>query len=315
MSVDLDATAWLLTALGMDEERSNDRSCMVFLSLAGLRPGDLWESAAAPLLGTRAIMDWISDSFGVVYAPNSRETIRRFTLHQFVEGGLVVENPDDPDRPTNSPKWCYQITPEVLGIVAEMDKQGASQRIAQFMEGRDAWIAQYTAERHLHRIPVTLPDGAQLTLSAGGQNVLIQAMVEEFLPRFAPGARVLYLGDTDKNDATRLVDRDMLTWLGVSLPKRGKEPDLIAYDEGRNWLFLMEAATTHGPVDVTRYNELQRLFRGSSAGLVLVSCFPDRRTMRQYLAQLAWETEAWCADSPDHMIHLNGSRFMGPYDS
>ena len=89
---------------------------------------------------------------------------------------------------------------------------------------------------------------------------------------------------------------------------------LVVYQPSRNWLFLMEAASSHGPVDAKRHGELAKLFGESTAGLVYVSCFPDRGTMRKFLTELAWETEAWCASDPTHMIHLNGDKFLGPYD-
>lgn len=56
------------------------------------------------------------------------------------------------------------------------------------------------------------------------------------------------------------------------------------------------------------------LFRAATPGLVYVSCFPDRREMRKYLHEIAWETEAWSADDPTHLIHFNGERFLGPYE-
>lgn len=77
----------------------------------------------------------------------------------------------------------------------------------------------------------------------------------------------------------------------------------------------MEAATSHGPVDAKRYGELTKLFASAKPGLVFVSCFPSRATMRKFLSDLAWETEVWNADEPTHMIHLNGSRFLGPYEA
>jgi hypothetical protein len=107
----------LLEAFGMDAERSNERSALVLVSLLGLRPSDPWTAAANPLLGTRAIMDRIRDEYEKDYAANSRETIRRFTLHQFAEAHLVVQNPDEPGRPTNSPKWNYQVTSEALSVI------------------------------------------------------------------------------------------------------------------------------------------------------------------------------------------------------
>jgi type II restriction enzyme len=88
----------------------------------------------------------------------------------------------------------------------------------------------------------------------------------------------------------------------------------MVYLPERNWLVLMEAASSHGPVDSKRYGELRSLFGDASAGLVFVSCFPSRAAMRKYLSDIAWETEAWCADNPSHIIHFNGERFLGPYD-
>lgn len=98
----------VLETLGMDAERSNERSALVLLALLRLTPAESWADAANPMLGTRAIMDFIRDEYGKDYAPNTRETVRRFTLHQFVEAQLVVQNPDEPQRPVNSPKWNYQ---------------------------------------------------------------------------------------------------------------------------------------------------------------------------------------------------------------
>jgi len=60
------------------------------------------------------MMDWFRDYYGKQYAPNTRETVRRQTMHQFIQMGMVIENPDRPDRPINSPKWCYQLHEEAL---------------------------------------------------------------------------------------------------------------------------------------------------------------------------------------------------------
>lgn len=100
--------------------------------------------------------------------------------------------------------------------------------------------------------------------------------------------------------------------LGIELDVHAKFPDLIIFKEDTNWLYLMEACSSHGPVDNIRYSELTDMFSGSTAGLIFVSCFPDMATMRRYLPDLAWETEAWVAGSPTHMIHLNGHKFLGP---
>ena len=183
--------------------------------------------------------------------------------------------------------------------------------LKRFLEQHESYQSLAEERKNMPKTPVILPSGAALSLSPSGQSLLIKAMVEEMLPRFAPGCQVAYIDDTDHKHGA--VDPALLDELGISLKAREKVPDVIAWDAKRGWLFLMEAASTHGPVDVTRKNELHELFSEQWDKIVLVSCFPDRKTMQKYLALLAWETEAWCADTPDHMMHFNGSRFMGPY--
>lgn len=180
----------LLKAFGMDSERSNERSALVLLSLLGLRPNDAWSVAANPMLGTRAIMDWIRDEYEKTYAPNTRETIRRFTLQQFAEAHLVVQNPDQPDRPTNSPKWNYQVTTEALSVIQLYGTPEFQfrQSLVEYLDILPGLKSQYAAAREMIRIPLTLPDGSEFTLSPGGQNVLLKQMVEQFCPRFTPGA-------------------------------------------------------------------------------------------------------------------------------
>jgi len=301
----------ILGLLGLDAERSNERSAQVLLALLHLAPTTPWSEAQAPLLGTRAIMDWIRDEYGTDYAPNTRETIRRFTLHQFVDAALVVENPDDPQRPVNSPKWCYQISEAALSLIHTYDTDEFQPRLGEFTAAVPSLTAQYRAERQMQRIPVTLPDGSPVMLSPGGQNTLIRQMVEGFCPYYAPGGDVLYVGDADEKWA--VFRETELASLGVTTNKHGKMPDLVVYLPDKNWLLLMEAASTHGPVDGQRHSELASLFAGSTAGLVYVSCFPSRAIMRKYLTLIAWETEVWCAEDPTHLIHFNGDRFLGPY--
>ena len=162
-------------------------------------------------------------------------------------------------------------------------------------------------------ISVDLPDGEAFQLSPSGQNPLLKKMVEEFVPRFAPGAKVLYLGDTRGKHAL-FEERIFEDTLGLTFDPHGRMPDLVLHDEVREWLFLMEAVKSKGPFDDERHRTLRELFATPVAGLVFVNCFENREAMRQWLPELAWETEAWVADDPDHLIHLNGSRFLGPYE-
>ncbi|MCL2667414.1 MAG: restriction endonuclease [Micrococcales bacterium] len=301
----------VLGALGMDAERSNERSALVLLALLNLRVADRWDQASNPMLGTRAIMDFIRDEYGRDYAPNTRETVRRFTLHQFADAHLLVQNPDDPSRPVNSPRWNYQVVAQALPVIWTYGTGGWEKSLEEYLAVVPGLKAQHAAARKLDRIPLTLPDGAGIALSPGGQNVLLKAMVEEFCPRFTPGGRVLYIGGA--GDKWAVFDQAAFAALGVTVHEHGKMPDLVVYLPDREWLVLMEAASSHGPVDATRQGDLATLFAGSTARLVYVSCFPDRAEFRKYVDKIAWESEVWCADHPTHMIHYNGERFLGPY--
>lgn len=185
-------------------------------------------------------------------------------------------------------------------------------RLREYLAEVPGLKAAYDRARDMHRIPVTLPDGSTETLSPGGQNVLIKQMIEDFCGYFTPGGQVWYVGDADEK--WMIFEEERFAELGVSVKSHGKMPDLVVYLLDRNWLVLLEAASSHGPVDGKRRGELQNLFDGSTAGLVYVSCFPSRDEMRKYLHQIAWETEVWCADNPTHLIHFNGERFLGPYE-
>lgn len=301
-----------LALLNFDRERTNERSALVLLALLGLRPSASWSAADNPRLRTVELMAWLRERYGRDYKPNTRETIRRQTLHQFVEAGLILLNPDDPDRPVNSPNNCYQIAPSARALLSAFGTSQFDRRLAAYLDDLPGLRAQYERARTQRQIPVTLPDGSAVTLTPGGQNLLIKQAIEEFCPRFTPGAQVLYVGDAGRTDP--IFEADVLENLGVTLDRHGKLPDLIVYLPDREWLVLIEAAASHGPVDGKRRRELERLFAGASAGLVLVSCFPSREEMRKFLSEIAWETEVWCADNPSHLIHFNGERFLGPYE-
>lgn len=300
-----------LTSFEVSDDQRNERSAMTLLALLGLQSGDSWDKSTNPLLGTRAIMDRIRDEYKVEYKPNTRETIRRFTLHQFVIAGICEENADQPDRPINSPHWNYRITPDALHVFQTFGTPKFDTLVSAFLSTHPSYKSLTEERKNMPKTPVTLPNGQHLNLSPSGQSTLIKAIVEEMLPRFAPGSEIAFIDDTDHKHG--VIDSTLLDRLGITIQARAKAPDVIAWDSNHQWLFLVEVASSHGPVDVTRKNELHELFAGQWDKVVLVSCFPTRKIMQKYLALIAWETEAWCEDTPDHMMHFNGSRFMGPY--
>jgi hypothetical protein len=311
MTRHIKAALKVLISIGLPRAQQNDRSALCLLALLNLTPGKPWSKAENPLMGITPIMDWAREHYAKEYAPNTRETVRRQTMHQFCDAGIALYNPDQPDRPVNSPKAVYQIEPASLSLFRTVGTPAWHDALTQYLAGRETLISRYAMEREQNRIPVKVPHGKKITLSPGENSELIRVIIEEFAPRFAPGSNLIYAGDTGEKwgyfDATLLAD------LGIDVEAHGKMPDVVFHYTAKNWLLLVESVTSHGPVDGKRHAELANLFADSTAGLVYVTAFPNRAVMSRYLGEIAWETEVWVADAPSHLIHFNGVRFLGPY--
>ncbi len=301
----------VLKALGLPGGQQNERSALTLLALLDLKPGTPWTRATAPLRGIRAMMDFFAEEYGKSYAENSRESVRRQTVHLFIEAGLILPNPDDPQRPTNSGKTVYQIEPAALDLLRTYRTKEWDRSLRTYLVSVETLAKRYASERQMRRIPLRLPSGKQISLSPGGQNVLVEKILTEFAECFTPDGVPLYVGDTE--DKFAYFEKASLAALGVEIDVHGKMPDVIIHDTQHNWLVLVEAVTSHGPINPKRRRELKRLFSGSSAGLVYVTAFLTRRAMVQHLSEISWETEVWVAEAPTHLIHFNGERFLGPH--
>ncbi|KAF0106307.1 MAG: type II restriction endonuclease [Anaerolineaceae bacterium] len=146
-------------------------------------------------------------------------------------------------------------------------------------------------------------------LSLDKHNKLEVAIVEDFGPRFAPGAKLIYLGDTAKNILA--FDKVTFTKLGIPVSEHGKFPDVILYNSKKKWLFLIEAVTAHGPISAKRQIELEEIFKKCKAGKIYLTAFLDFATYKRYAHDIAWGTGVWIAKKPLHMIHYNGDKFLG----
>lgn len=301
----------ILEALGLPKAQQNERSALCLLALLDIGSTETWVEGKQRLIGITPIMNFARDAYGKKYAPNTRETIRRQSMHQFVDAGIAHYNPDKPDRPVNSPKAVYQIDSKVLTLIQTFSTQKWDESLQEYLAGRETLIERYAKERKRHLVPVKLQTGEEILLSPGDHSELIKAIIEDFAPQFTPGGVLVYVGDT--GEKMGYFDESLLYCLGVEIDWHGKMPDVVLYFPKKNWLILIESVTSHGPVDGKRYEELEALFSQSTAGLVYVSAFPNRQVMSRYLNVIAWETEVWVADNPTHMIHFNGERFLGPY--
>ena len=308
----IDEALEIVRALGMPRGQQNERSALTLLAILDLKPSGRWDALSKPLMGITPIMDYCREHYGREYAPNTRETFRRQTMHQFVEAGIVLYNPDKPERPVNSPKACYQISQEAFEAIQTFGTDSWEKILSVYLEGQETLATKWAKHREMQMIPVQVAEGKEINLTPGIHSELIKQIITEFAPRFALNSEVIYVGDTGSKigyfEEKRLAD------LGVTVDQHGKMPDVVLYFLERDWLLLVESVTSHGPVDAKRHNELAKLFAGSRAGLVYVTAFPDRGVMGRYLGEISWETEVWCADAPSHLIHFNGERFLGPYE-
>jgi adenine-specific DNA-methyltransferase len=303
----------VLKRLDFPRGQQNERSALTLLALLDMTPDKSWSDASAPLRGITQMMGFFDEHYGKKYAPNTRETVRRQTVHQFIAAGLTIQNPDKPDRPTNSGQTVYQIEQNALDLIQSYGTRRWDKKLTVYRTEVESLRKRWAAEREMKRIPVVLPEGGEVFLSPGGQSVLITEVVQAFCPRFTPGGSVLYIGDTD--DKFAVFEQDTLRELGITIEEHGKMPDLIVYRADKNWLVLVEAVTSHGPMNPKRREELAHLFGGSQAALVYVTAFLDRKTLGKYIDDISWETEVWVAENPSHLIHFNGERFLGPPDA
>ncbi len=300
----------ILETLGLPTSQQNEVSALTLLALAQLSEDTTWKNASRTSLRVHDILSEVKLRYGRNYAENSRETIRRRVLHQFEQAGIVIRNVDDPERPTNSGLTNYLLSDLALDVIRSYGSSKWKTKSKGFIEQQGRLLDIYQKSREQTKIPLQVGEGKMFSLSPGKHNKLEVAIVHEFGPRFAPGARLIYLGDTAKK--TLIFEEAMFVKLGIPISAHGKFPDVVLYDSKRKWLFLVEAVTSHGPVSPKRQLELEKLFEKCNVGKIYVTAFLDFTTYKKYANDIAWETEVWIAEMPTHMIHFNGDKFLGP---
>jgi adenine-specific DNA-methyltransferase len=300
----------ILEALGLPSAQQNEISALTLLALAQLSEKSTWKDTANPMLRVHDILVEIKQRYGREYAENSRETIRRRVLHQFEQAGIVLRNADDPMRPTNSGLNNYMLSDLALDVVRSYGGSRWKAQVRNFINQQGRLLDVYQKAKEHTKIPLQVAEGKIYKLSPGKHNKLEVAIIEEFGPRFAPGAKLIYLGDTAKK--TLILDEEAFAKLGILVSEHGKFPDVILYDKKKKCLFLIEAVTAHGPVSPKRQIELEKLFEKCKARKIYVTAFLDFATYKKFANEIAWETEVWIAEMPSHMIHFNGDKFLVP---
>jgi len=288
---------------------------MAFIAVAGVKPGDPWSGAEDfdqdRSLKSRDIISFSNAHLGESRSSGSYDDVRRQHLKPLTAAGIVVNSL--PGSRHNAPNRGYALHPDFAVAVRTYGTSEWEPALARVLAQHETLLERLSVEREMTRVPIRLATGDMLSFGPGAHNELQRAVIEEFLPRFGYGAEVLYVGDAEDKNAH--YDEDRLRELGVFALEHEELPDVVGYSEAKDWLYVVEAVASSGPVDAYRHAALRtRLASASCGGVIYVTAFSERgRVFRQFVPEIAWETEVWISSEPDHLIHFDGERFLGPY--
>lgn len=293
----------ILIKIGMPKAQQSELCVLTILAMAEINPDSEYNQATNNWFRIHDIIEYIKAHYNITYAENSRETIRKKALHHFRTAAIVEDN----GQPTNSPNYRYRLTNEFLSIIKEIEK--ADKTIPDFIGNHKKLIDIYASKKKMQKQPVKI-NGSDYTFSTGKHNQLQKSIIEDFAPRFAPNSCCLYVGDTTNKDLVK--DAAKMQELGFDITPHDKMPDVILYKEDCSWIYFIEAVTSVGPMNPKRINEINELAKNVKAGKIFITAFLDFKTYKKFSEEIAWETEIWIAEMPEHMIHLNGDKFLGP---
>lgn len=299
----------LLESIGMPAKQQSTLCALTLLAMADLKRDTPWINATNNWIRIHDIIVFIAENYEVTYAENSRETFRKQAMHPFRTAALIEDN----GKATNSPNYRYRITDEFLHVIQEVNypyiAAGSGIALQNFLSHHESLSLIYASKKEMQKMPVRI-NQQDFTFSPGKHNQLQKAIIEEFAPRFAPNSECLYVGDTIQKDMVKNAER--LSELGFEITLHDKMPDVVLYREDKDWIYFIESVTSVGPMNPKRIVEIQDMTGNVTAGKIYVTAFLDFQTFKKFSEQLAWETEVWIADMPNHMIHLNGDKFLGP---
>ena len=309
----------ILTALGVPVDdltkRRKERMAKAFLAVAGLKSNMRWEQTKdnndnwQPK--SREIIAFINENWEENISSGSYDDIRRKDLLLPVEALIVLKSAKNPDANTNDGTRGFAISPTAATAIRSFGTSEWITAVNIFNKDRPSLASQLSRDRGLARIPIKINGNVNLEFSAGKHNTLQKSIIESFLPIFGQGSTVLYVGDTANKSL--FIDKENLQAINFFELSHDALPDVVAYSNCKNWLFLIEAVTTANPITELRRNALIKAAKKCTADLIFVTAFPDRDTYRKFSRDIAWETEVWIANAPEHMIHFNGDKFLGPH--
>ena len=307
---------YILDKLGVPIEgitlRRKERIAMAFLAVANVKQSDDWKNIDGfHALRSKEIIDYWNNYFDENIARGSYDDIRRKDLKLTVLAKIINSSSANPNAARNDSTRSYALNLEYIDLIKKFGNLNWEEDVENFLSNRETLEEQLSERRDIYLIPVTLASGQSLEFSPGKHNELQKAIIEEFLPRYGYGAELLYVGDT--SNKLLYLESERLKNLKFFELSHGELPDIVAYSQQQNWLYLIEAVHSSGAITPVRLLELKRLTEECEADIIFVTAFLNRKTFRQFAPDIAWETEVWISEAPEHIIHFDGEKFLGPY--
>ncbi len=290
--------------------RRLERMAMACLAVGNIK-SNFQEAKSADdncFLITREIIAFENKHYNENISPGSYDDIRRKDLLYPVQAGIVLNSSAFDVQATNNPTRGYALNPLFAKLLKSYGTPQWESELATYKEQVKLLKEELERKRNLEKIPVKLPSGTDLLLSAGEHNVLQKHIVEDFLSRFGMGAEILYIGDTSDKYLYR--NNEVLEQIGFFTLEHEELPDVVAYSREKNLLFLIEAVHSAGPMDEIRVMKLKKQMGSCTASPIFVTTFLNKKEFRKWVTDIAWESEVWIADNPEHMIHFNGYKFL-----
>ncbi len=294
-------------------EKGLQSMAMCFLAVAGVTKS--WKEAKGQNenrhLKTRDIIKFENEHYEENISSGSYDDVRRKHLKLLILSDLILNSAKNPNAATNDPTRGYTLNSEFRNLLLNYGGPQWDIKLKLFLKNRPSLTEILVRKKDMPKIPIKMPDGKTLEFSQGGHNQLQREIIEEFLPRFGHGCEILYIGDTSNKMLYR--NDELLKELNFFELMHDELPDIVAYQKDKNWLYLIEAVYSSGPMSEERIFELKKLLKTCTADLIFVTAFTSKTDFKKYILDIAWESEVWTADNPEHLIHFNGDKFLGPH--
>jgi hypothetical protein len=292
--------------------RLKEKIAIAFLALGEMSEKSKWKelkSISKSQKTSREIIIYENEKFNEDRSSGSYDDVRREDLKEMVLANIVLNS--KPNSAKNDPTRKYGISEEYASVIRKFGSNDWGKRKNKIIKKNGKLIDRTNIPREFKKVPIKISENTELSLSVGEHNELQKAIIEEFLPRFCPDGELLYLGDSENKDLIN--EKEKLLEIGFFGLDHGMLPDIVAYRKDKKWLYLVEAVHTANPMTKTRKVELENLTSKCKVEIIYVSAFVNRKKFKEWVSDLAWETEVWISEEQDHLIHFNGHKFLGPY--